>query len=87
VVQHQRLQPFTYGDMARTLTAVRGDGANNLDLAVFKNNQFGHDGRFNLQLRGEFLQCGLAYGNATFGVVSTAWNTPRQIQLAMKFLF
>jgi hypothetical protein len=68
--------PFTYGDMARTLTAVRGDGANNLDFAVFKNNRFGHDGRYNLQLRGEFFNVanhvrfgmpGLAYGNATFG--------------------
>lgn len=88
--------PFTYGNMARTLTSVRADGANNLDLAVFKNNRFGPEGRFNLQLRGEFFNVanhvrfgfpGLGYGNATFGVVSTAWNTPRQVQLAMKFLF
>ena len=88
--------PFTYGNMARTLTVVRGDGANNLDLGIFKNNRFGREGKFNLQLRGEFFNVanhvrfglpGLAYGNATFGVVSTQWNTPRQIQLAMKFLF
>ena len=82
--------------MARTLTAVRGDGVNNLDLAVFKNNRFGKEGKYNLQLRGEFFNVanhirfgfpGLAFGNATFGVVSSAWNTPRQIQVAMKLVF
>jgi len=88
--------PFTYGNAGRTIPAVRGDGANNLDFSVFKNNTFGHEGRFNLQIRGEFFNVanhvrfgmpGLAYGNSTFGVISSAWNTPRQIQLAMKLLF
>ena len=58
--------------------------------------RFGHDGRFNLQLRGEFFNVanhvrfgfpGLAFGNATFGVVSTQSNVPRQVQVAAKFLF
>lgn len=88
--------PFTYGTAARTITAVRTDGTNNLDLGVFKNNRFGRDERLNLQLRGEFFNVanhvrfgppGLAFGNATFGVVSTQGNTPRQIQLAAKFIF
>jgi len=87
--------PFTFGNTGRTITSVRGDGANNLDLGVFKNNSF-REGRYNLQLRGEFFNVanhvrfglpGLAYGNATFGVVSTQWNTPRQIQVAAKFIF
>jgi hypothetical protein len=88
--------PFTYGTAGRTITAVRTDGTNNLDLGVFKNNRFGRDERLNLQLRGEFFNVanhirfgppGLAFGNATFGVVSTQGNTPRQIQLAAKFIF
>jgi hypothetical protein len=87
---------FTYGNTGRTVPAIRGDGANNLDLSAFKNNTFGHEGRFNLQIRAEFFNVanhvrfgmpGIIYGNSTFGVVSSVWNTPRQIQLAMKLLF
>jgi hypothetical protein len=86
---------FTYPNTGRTITSVRGDEANNLDLGDFKNNSL-REGRYNLQLRGEFFNVanhvrfglpGLAYGNATCGVVSTQWNTPRQIQVAAKFIF
>ena len=78
------------------MTSVRSDGQNNLDLGIFKNNHFGKDGRLNLQLRGEFFNVanhvrfgfpGLAFGNATFGVVSTQYNNPRQAQVAAKFIF
>ncbi len=88
--------PFTYGTNSRTVTSIRNHGINNLDFGLFKNNRFGSDGRFNLQLRGEafnvanhvrFGYPGLAFGNATFGVVSTQANNPRQIQVAMKLLF
>jgi hypothetical protein len=88
--------PFTYGTCGRTMPSTRADGINNLDLGVFKNNKFGHDDRFNLQFRGEFFNVanharfgfpGLAFGNATFGVVSTQLNNPRQIQMALKLLF
>ena len=71
---------FTFGTAGRTLPNVRDDGINNLDLGVFKNNRFGRDGRFNLQLRGEFfnvanrtrfLDPGLVYKHLPqFGVVS-----------------
>ena len=73
-----------------------GDGQNNLDLGIFKNNHFGKDGHLNLQLRGEFFNVanhvrfgfpGLAFGNATFGVISTKYNNPRQAQVAAKFIF
>jgi hypothetical protein len=46
---------FTYGDTGRTLPDTRHHGINNLDLGVFKNNKFGVDGRYNLQLRGELF--------------------------------
>jgi hypothetical protein len=87
---------FTYGNTGRTLPDVRDCGINNLDLGVFKNNRFGPDGRFNLQVRGEFfnvanrarfLDPGTVFGTAQFGVVSSQLNNPRQIQIALKLLF
>ena len=33
------------------------------------------------------IRSGLAFGNATFGVISTQYNNPRQAQVAAKFLF
>ena len=67
-----------------------------MDLGVFKNNKFGHDGRFNLQFRGEFFNvanhvrfgvAGMFIGNSTFGVISSQANNPRQAQLALKLLY
>lgn len=88
--------PFTFGTAPRTLPDARWHGTNNLDFGLFKNNRFGHDGRYNLQFRSEFFNvanrvrfgvAGMQLGNSTFGVVSSQANQPRQIQLALKFLF
>src|SRR5438128_9362196 len=88
--------PYTYGTASRMLPDVRADGTNNIDFSFFKNNRFGHDGRFNLQFRSEFFNLanhvrfgapGATFGNATFGVVSSQANNPRQIQLALRLLF
>jgi len=87
---------FTYGTSARTSPDVRTQGTNNLDFSIFKNTHFGHEGKYNVQLRGEafnlanhvrFGSPGTAFGNNTFGVVSSQANAPRQIQLALKFMF
>jgi hypothetical protein len=87
---------YTYGTSGRNLPNVRAQGTNNFDISLFKNNKFGHDDRFNLQIRGEFFNAlnhvrfgspGSAFGNATFGVVSSQGNNPRQIQLAMRFTY
>ena len=87
---------FTYGNASRTLPDMRADGMNNLDFSLFKNNRFGHEDRFNLQIRAEFFNVlnhvrfgnpGFQFGLATFGVVSAAGNSPRQVQLAAKLLF
>jgi hypothetical protein len=84
---------FTYGTAPRTLPDVRWHGTNNLDFGFFKNNKFGNDGRFNLQFRAEFFNvanharfgvAGMQYGTATFGVISSQANNPRQAQLALK---
>jgi hypothetical protein len=88
--------PFTYGTAPRTLPDVRWHGTNNLDLGFFKNNRFGHDGRYNLQFRSEFFNAanrvrfGIAnmfLSNPNFGVISSQANNPRQVQLALKLLF
>jgi hypothetical protein len=88
--------PFTYGTAGRTLPDTRWHGTNNLDFGLFKNNRFGSDGRYNLQFRSEFFNvanhvrfgvAGLFLGDPTFGVVNSQANLPRQIQLALKFLF
>ena len=86
---------FTIGNISRTLSTVRNDGINNIDAGVFRNFPF-REGRFNLQFRAEafnlanrvqFANPGLTLGTATFGVVSAAANTPRQLQFALKLLF
>lgn len=88
--------PYTFGSAPRTLPDARWHGTNNIDLGIFKNNRFGPDGRYNIQFRSEFFNAmnhvrfgaaGLFLGNPTFGVVSSQANLPRQIQLALKFLF
>jgi hypothetical protein len=88
--------PFTYGSAPRTLPDTRMHGITNLDFGLFKNNKFGPDGRYNIQFRGEFFNIanhvrfgvpGLAFGASNFGVISSQLNNPRQIQMALKFLF
>ncbi len=88
--------PFTFGNAPRTLPDARWHGTNNLDFGLFKNNRFGRDGRFNLQFRSEFFNvfnhvrfgvAGMFLGDPTFGVISAQANQPRQIQMALKFLF
>ena len=88
--------PYTFGTAPRTLPDARWHGTNNIDLGLFKNNRFGLDGRYNLQFRSEFFNAanrvkfgvaGMSFGTSNFGVVSSQSNIPRQIQLALKFLF
>jgi hypothetical protein len=87
---------YTFGNTGRTLPDTRWHGTNNLDFGLYKNNRFGRDGRFNLQFRAEafnvanhvrFGVAGMRSDDATFGVISSQANIPRQIQLALKFLF
>jgi hypothetical protein len=88
--------PYSFGTTPRTLPDTRWHGTNNLDFGVFKNNTFGADGRFNLQFRAEAFNVanhvrfgvgGFRSDDPTFGVISTQGNNPRQVQLALKFLF
>ena len=88
--------PYTFGTAPRTLPDARWHGTNNIDLGIFKKYRFGADGRYNLQFRGEFFNAanrvkfgvaGMNFGTSNFGVISSHSNIPRQIQLALKFLF
>jgi len=93
------LPNFTIGNAPRTIPDVRVPGFSNFDLSFFKNNHFGSDGRFNLQFRVEMFN---AFNHPWFGAPDANVNdgskfgsitsmasdySPRNIQLAVKFLF
>jgi len=92
---------FTFGNEPRVDSALRADGVNNFDFAIFKKIVFGSEGRTGVETRVEFFNlfnrtqfappnttCCRA-NNANFGTVtSTAPGTnPRLIQFAFKFFF
>jgi hypothetical protein len=91
--------PFTLGNAGRTLPDVRNPGITNADLSLFKNNYFGHEGRYNVQFRLEafdslnhalFAAPDANINDSTFGAVSSTngnVTSERQVQLAVKFLF
>ena len=85
---------FTFGNSARTLPDVRSAGIANYDFTTFKNTQIGE--RYNIQFRAEifnlfnrvqFSYPGTAFGTPQFGIVSGQSNTPRLVQLALRFMF
>jgi hypothetical protein len=87
---------FRLGNGARNYSDVRRDGYRNVDLSVLKNFYFA-DGRHKIQLRGEFINAFniVVFGTpgtnvndpANFGIVRTQGNTPRLIQLALRYTF
>jgi len=86
--------PFTYGNVGRTLADVRGPRLSNLDMSIFKT--FALSERFRLQFRAEWFNTtntavfGLpnqVFGSAVFGTISGQQNAPRQIQLALRLHF
>ena len=88
--------PFTFGNLSRTLPDVRNPGVANTDLSLFKNNYFGKESRFNAQFRLEAFnafnhaQFGGPDANITdgnFGIITGTAHSPRQVQLAVKFIF
>jgi len=85
---------FTFGNLGRTLTAVRGDSARHIDFSMFKS--FRPTERLGVQFRAEafnlmntplFSRPNVTAGSALFGVVTGQENDPRQIQLGLKVLF
>jgi hypothetical protein len=81
----------TFGNLGRTLSAVRTAGINNFDFVVFKDTRLTE--RVALQFRTEFFNIfnrvqfgppGEALGNAQFGVINSQLNLPRLVQMALR---
>jgi len=87
---------YRYGNAGRNF--LRGDGAINFDLSVFKNTYFATplNERTNVQFRAElfnafnqvsFSNPNGSVGGSTYGTVTGVSVGSRQIQLALKFIF
>jgi hypothetical protein len=92
---------FTYGSAARTYGDLRRDTYRNVNLSIIKNVAWG-EGRQKLQFRAEFLNAfnlvvfGTPGSNVNvapnndrtgFGQVRTQGNTPRIIQMVLRYTF
>ena len=87
---------FVLGNGARNYSDVRRDGYRNVDLSLLKNFYFG-ERRHKIQLRGEFINAFnlVVFGTpgtnvsdpANFGLITTQGNTPRNIQLVLRYTF
>lgn len=88
--------PFRYGNEPQHYGTLREAGSRNVDLSISKN--FGTE-RYKVQLRGDFLNAfnHPVYGGSwnitnhfgwgPIGVVTGTRNDPRNIQVALKFMF
>ncbi len=89
-------EPYTFGNVGRTLPDVRNPGTQNVDLSFFKNTYVGPEGRLNVQFRVEMFnafntpQFGTPNNNIRsggFGKITRLAAQPRQIQLALKLIW
>lgn len=86
-------EPFTFGNVSRTLPDVRGPGRRSYDLALQKNflirepfSLLFRAEAFNLSNTPYFFRPGQGLGTATFGVINAATGE-RQVQFSLKVLF
>jgi hypothetical protein len=86
--------PFTYGNVGRTLPDVRGPRLSNMNLSLLKT--FALTEKLKLQFRAEafnlanspmFGMPNQSFGSAAFGTITSTQNTPRQLQLALRLFF
>jgi hypothetical protein len=86
--------PYTFGNVPRLLSALRGPGVANVDVSLFKNIpikerlylQFRAEA-FNIMNRAEFGLPNTQIGSAAAGVITTQANSARDVQLALKLVF
>jgi hypothetical protein len=85
---------YTFGTMGRVHPTLKTDRVENLDLSVFKNFRVTESASFqfraeafNLANHPVFGTPANTVGAGNFGVVTSQANSPRQLQLALKFLF
>jgi len=85
--------PYTFGNVSRTIP-MRGPGQVNWDLSVFKNVKIYES--FTAQFRAEALNAmntplfrspNAAFGNSSFGQITSQANFPRMIQLGLRLYF
>ncbi|MBV8907224.1 MAG: TonB-dependent receptor, partial [Acidobacteriia bacterium] len=85
---------FTFGSESRTDPVLRSDGINNFDFTVVKHTSINE--RFRLEFRSEFFNLfnrvqfadpGTILGTPQFGVVTSAGNLPRLVQLGLRLSF
>lgn len=89
--------PFTFGNVGPRLPDVRTDWVQNLDAVLVKNFETGiRDHAIRTQFRAEvfnllntpnFSAPNTNVSSGSFGVVSSQFNKPREIQLALKISF
>ncbi|MEJ7607672.1 MAG: hypothetical protein WKF37_15715 [Bryobacteraceae bacterium] len=85
---------FTFGNSSRTAPDLRTHGIANYDISLFKSwrlhelmkLQFRMES-FNTFNRVQFGPPGTQAGTTSFGVITSQFNVPRQIQFAMKLIF
>jgi hypothetical protein len=89
--------PYVAGNAPRTLSTVRADGAGNLDFSIYKSFALGEGMR--LQFRAEAfnltnsVQLGIPNASwnpidtSTFGRVTAAASTPRELQFSARLTF
>ena len=86
--------PYTLGNSGRLLPYLRGPGAANLDLSLYKNIPIRE--RLHMQFRAEAFNIlnhpqfdvpNTVIGSTQAGIISAQVNRPRDIQLALKLLF
>jgi hypothetical protein len=90
----QQPPSFTFGSESRTDPVLRAAGINNFDFTVTKNTAIGE--RFRLDFRAEFFNLfnrvqfadpGTSLGSPQFGIVTSAMNLPRLVQLGLRLSF
>jgi hypothetical protein len=86
--------PYTFGNVPRFMSGLRGPGVANVDVSVFKNIPFYE--RFTLQFRAEafnianraeFNVPNTQIGSAAAGIITSQANSARDIQMALKLIF
>ena len=89
--------PYVLGTAPRTLSSVRADGVHNIDFSVFKNFRLRESMNFQFRVEAFNLLNSVQYGIpaaawnprdlSTFGRVTSAASSPRQLQFATRFTF
>jgi hypothetical protein len=85
---------FSFGNESRTDPVLRAAGINNFDFTITKQTSIKERTRlefrtefFNLFNRVQFADPGTSFGSPQFGIVTSAMNLPRLVQLGLRLSF